>query len=156
MITVEINDRAVEAALRRISAAMSDMTPVMNDLGELLVAATKDRFKAGSGPEGNAWAAKSPATTAAYARRRDRFDPRPLWGPSNSLNAQIFHQATSDSVTIGSPLIYAAMMQFGGTKAQFPHLWGDIPARPFLGLSDDDSANVIDAIEEWLEGLAAG
>ncbi|WP_248594777.1 hypothetical protein [Candidatus Accumulibacter contiguus] len=27
---------------------------------------------------------------------------------------------------------YAAMQQFGGTKARFPHLWGDIPARPFF------------------------
>jgi phage gpG-like protein len=27
------------------------------------------------------------------------------------------------------------MMNFGGTKAQFPHLWGDIPARPFMPIS---------------------
>lgn len=30
---------------------------------------------------------------------------------------------------------YAAIQQFGGTKAQFPHLWGDIPARPFLPIT---------------------
>ncbi|MFK3602796.1 hypothetical protein [Pseudomonas sp. AP19] len=32
---------------------------------------------------------------------------------------------------VGSDKPYAAMMQFGG-GADFPHLWGDIPARPFL------------------------
>jgi phage gpG-like protein len=37
---------------------------------------------------------------------------------------------------------YAAMQNFGGTKAEFPHLWGDIPARAFFpdkarGLPDD-------------------
>ncbi|MNT61306.1 hypothetical protein D3C72_1989410 [compost metagenome] len=24
------------------------------------------------------------------------------------------------------------MMHFGGDKSEFPHLWGDIPSRPFL------------------------
>jgi len=43
-----------------------------------------------------------------------------------------------DAVEIGTNLPYGAMQQFGGTKAEFPHLWGDIPERPFLGLSKDD------------------
>lgn len=42
------------------------------------------------------------------------------------------------------------MMQFGGTKAAFPHLWGDIPARPFLGLSTQDESDILDTISEAL------
>lgn len=38
-----------------------------------------------------------------------------------------------------------------GNKArldQFPHLWGNIPARPFLGLSEQDEVYISDIISE--------
>jgi len=47
------------------------------------------------------------------------------------LRGNIAYRATADEVTIGSPSVYAATHQFGATK-------GNIPARPFLGLSDED------------------
>ena len=47
-------------------------------------------------------------------------------------------------------MAYAAMQQFGGTKSQFPHLWGDIPARPFLGISTADKQNIRDIIGSYL------
>jgi len=45
---------------------------------------------------------------------------------------------------------YAAMMQFGGTKSEFPNLWGDIPARPFLGISEDDKTDILTILERHL------
>jgi len=42
------------------------------------------------------------------------------------------------------------MQQFGGTRSAFPNLWGDIPARPFLGISAEDEVAVLDIIDEWL------
>ena len=57
----------------------------------------------------------------------------------------------SAGVQIGSPMKdYAAMMQFGGTKSEFPQLWGDVPARPFLGLSDDDRDDVLSILQRHL------
>ncbi len=55
-----------------------------------------------------------------------------------------------DTLEIGSSMNYAAMQQFGGNKSEFPFLWGDIPARPFLGISDEDEANILATIEEFL------
>jgi phage gpG-like protein len=46
-------------------------------------------------------------------------------------------------------MVYAAMQQFGGTKAEFPHLWGDIPERPFLGVSDDEK-EILEIISDYL------
>jgi len=43
------------------------------------------------------------------------------------------------------------MQQFGGTKSEFPWLWGDIPARPYLGISDADEIEVLEIINEYLE-----
>ena len=62
----------------------------------------------------------------------------------------INHKAGRDFVEIGSPKEYAAMQQFGGQKSKFPHLWGDIPARPFLGISDRDQKSVLDIISGYL------
>ena len=53
---------------------------------------------------------------------------------------------------VGSGRVYAGTHQFGAKRGAFgrtakggPIPWGDIPARPFLGLSDAD-ANEITAL----------
>ena len=51
---------------------------------------------------------------------------------------------------VGSPMEYAAMQQFGGEKSEFPNLWGDIPARPFLGISDADEKAILKIVEDHL------
>jgi phage virion morphogenesis protein len=151
MIVVEINNTSVAAALEDIAKALTDMTPLMREIGDALVASTTKRFGEGTAPDGTKWQPKS-ATTLARS-----IDPRPLFGGSGSLSRQIFYEAASDSVLIGSDRPYAAMMQFGGTKEAFPHLWGDIPARPFLGLSQDDESEIIEIISAHLtDMLTAG
>ncbi|MFN3971253.1 MAG: phage virion morphogenesis protein [Gemmobacter sp.] len=152
--TVVLDDERTQGALSRLIGATTDMTPLMRDLGEYLITATKDRFATGAGPDGTIWAPKSATTLAAYARRGDPADLRPLFGPTGSLSKTIFYEAGPTQVSWGSPMVYAAMMQFGGARAAFPHLWGDIPARPFIGLSDDDIAAIGEEVEEWLERAA--
>lgn len=176
-ITIAITDDEVSATLDALAAAMEDMTLVMDDLGELLLESTKQRFIAGEAPDGTPWAPKSATTMAAYAKRGDPIDPRPLFGPSRQLSSQFGIATTPTSVEISSSLVYAATMQFGAQKGQFgakmgrtrpsekrpasrdffvSSPWGDIPARPFLGLSDDDSANIIEELTEWLDRVADG
>ncbi len=43
MITLEINDSEIGAALNRLARAVTDMTPVMQDIGEELVVSTRKR-----------------------------------------------------------------------------------------------------------------
>lgn len=74
-----------------------------------------------------------------------------LHGLSGSLAAQIGYRLEPGAVVVGSSMIYAAMMQFGGRKADFPQLWGDIPARPFIGLSADDERNILDILQRHIE-----
>ncbi len=151
MFSVEIKSDQVTAALSKLAVDLADMTPVMEDIGEYLVRSTKKRFADGIAPDGTDWLANSAVTLSR------KSDPRPLFGTSGTLNQQIFHEAGSDFVEVGSNRVQAAMMQFGGTKVQFPHLWGDIPARPFLGLSEADETNVLDIIEDYLTGsITAG
>ncbi|KJR41707.1 phage virion morphogenesis protein, partial [Candidatus Magnetoovum chiemensis] len=68
--------------------------------------------------------------------------------------------ANSDSVKIGSNVIYAATHQFGAKKGSFgktkrnaPIPWGNIPARPLLPSDDlpkDDMNDLTDILTEYL------
>jgi len=162
MITIELNEDEVAAVLDRLSKALIDMTPVMEEIGDLLVNSTKERFKESVAPDGTKWAQKSQTTIAAYRRRGDRIDFRPLFGPTGRLSSEISRTATDHSVEIGSNLIYAAVMQFGAAKGAFGTTrkggaipWGRIPERPFLGISEQDRTNIVATVDEWLNRVAA-
>jgi phage virion morphogenesis protein len=161
MITIELKSERFSSALARLDGGLDDMSELMADIGEYLVESTKRRFVEGKGPDGAPWAPKSEATKEAYRRRKDPAPDRPLWGPSGRLRREVFAQPGPRSVEVGSSLIYAAVQQFGAARGAFgrtkggaPIPWGAIPARPFLGLSAEDDANLADIVEEWLEGLA--
>ena len=62
------------------------------------------------------------------------------------LMGSLTYVALPDGVKWGTNVVYARMMHYGGTKALFPHLWGDIPPRPFLGMNADDKASVLNII----------
>lgn len=66
------------------------------------------------------------------------------------LMGTIHYNSGRDFVEIGSPKEYAAMQQFGGKKSTFHHLWGDIPARQFLGISSSDRIGMLDIISDYL------
>ncbi len=67
------------------------------------------------------------------------------------LRDQIDFNVTGNVLEVGSTMEYAAMQQFGGRKSEFPHLWGDIPARPFLGLSAADKSAIDEIVSEYLD-----
>lgn len=161
MIEIEINEDEITAALARVEAALTDMTSLMSMLGEILKASTDRRFIEGQAPDGSIWAPKSATTIATYKRRGDPVSSRPLIGPTKVLSSTIFYEAGPDFVSINSNPIQAAVMQFGAAKGAFgttargaPIPWGDIPARPFLGVSDEDRASIADQVSEWLGGVA--
>lgn len=149
MIEVTVDTQAVEHVLRNLQAAALNMTPAFKDIGEHLVNTTGQRFADGKGPDGATWERNSEAT---LARKKSA---RPLIGETGSLENQISYDAKPQGVLIGSNMEYAAMQQFGGTQEQFPHLWGDIPARPFLGLSAEDEREVGEIVMAHLR-LSAG
>lgn len=162
MITQEYDDAELTAALAKVTAHLTDMTDLMQDLGEMLQDSTKQRFSEGTAPDGTAWAPKSQTTLDAYRRREKKqpnanLDFRPLFGPTGRLSSEIFYQADATSVEIGSSLIYSGVMHFGAAKGEFGTAangssipWGPIPARPFIGVSDDDRTNVTAEITEYL------
>lgn len=150
MFKVDIENDAITAALDRLLTGMGDMTDAMNEIGAYLRDSTKDRFADEKSPEGVAWAARSPVTLARYLATNASFGG--ILHKTGDMGGTIKHEYGPDFAEVGSNSVQSGMMQFGGTRAAYPHLWGDIPARPFLGISDEDEGNVIDIIDEYLTG----
>lgn len=80
-----------------------------------------------------------------------------LTGESKTLATTINYRVTGGAVEIGSDREYAATQQFGAKKGSFGKTkkgrdipWGDIPARPFLGLSAKDKQDVLAILNERL------
>ena len=161
--TEETSDR-LSPALMAVAKAVDSMTPVMQDIGEYLIKSTRERFPKGEAPDGSKWAPKSPTTLEAYgARKSNRVDTRPLFGPTGLLSQQIFYQVRPNEVQWGSNRIYAAVMQLGAGKGAFgttsrgsPIPWGDIPARPFLGVSAEDETQIFAILSDYLQTAANG
>lgn len=161
-VRLEIENDQITPALAGVAEALGNPLPLFQDFGEYLVKSTTDRFPTGRAPDGSVWAPKSPVTLAAYgARKSNRVDRRPLFGPSGALSSTINYEAFSDRVEWGSPMIYAAVQQFGAGKGAFGHTsrgapipWGNIPARPFAGISPDDEVQLLDIVAEWMEQAA--
>lgn len=153
MFTIEVNNAAVQSALNRLLQEGQDMSPVLHAIGEDIAARAKMRFQTLTSPDGKPWATNKPSTIEAYIRAKGGFSQktgkllkkgqamamgkRPLQGESGDLARQINYALTGNSVTVTANPIYAAIQQFGGKKSEFPHLWGDIPARPFLPVTQD-------------------
>ncbi|MCK9987404.1 MAG: hypothetical protein AzoDbin1_03876 [Azoarcus sp.] len=167
MITININDRPILDALQELVERNRDLRPVLRAIGEDIAESTRRRFVTSTAPDGTPWAPNSQVTMDRYlgvfrgSYKKDgslskkgaarKGNKKPLIGESKDLSTTIAYQLEgTNAVAIGSNKPYAAMQQFGGAKAQWPHLWGDIPARPFLGLSDGDHRTILDTVTSYL------
>ncbi|WP_448092484.1 phage virion morphogenesis protein [Pseudomonas lini] len=128
MFTVELDHQRLQAALRKIEWAVGDLAPLMRGIAAELASQTEENFGEEGRPE---WDDLSDVTTARR-EKNGNWPGQMLQVSSAGLAASITTQATDSSALVGSNKPYAAMMQFGGTKSDFPHLWGDIPGRPYL------------------------
>jgi len=168
LVEIKLDFAQVQNALRNLQAAAGNLTPAFKVIGHALKESTQHRFETTTGPDGEKWEDNSNATISNYVhsvggtkskdgkllskKGEKRWDnKKPLSGKSGELMDSINFNASDHTLILGSPMEYAAMQQFGGTKAEFPHLWGDIPARPFLGLSNADEAEILKIIEQHID-----
>lgn len=172
-LTITLDDAAVRAAFAAVIQAGLKPSPLLKGVGELLLGSTKERFAHGVGPDGQRWAPNAESTLSSLLNKykgsrtgRGRLSKRgaqraaskkPLIGETRQLSTQIVYDVSGKRLTVGSPMVQAAVQQFGARKGQFgrakkgaPIPWGDIPARPFLGLSLRDRAEIDALAREYL------
>lgn len=154
-INIEVDDRNVKAALNRLIRAGEDMSPAMLAVSEHLKDAALESFDRQRAPDGTLWAPLKESTRRQ--RGRGGFgEAGPILQRRGNLLRSIVSDHGRDFAEAGTNLVYAAVQHFGAEKGEFggartglpgrsffqPIPWGDIPARPFLGVSDDDERQI--------------
>ena len=131
-ITLNADTARAQGVLGRMVRTLdgSGARDMFDAVGQLLVTSTILRFVRGVGPDGKAW---KPSRRAIEQGGQTLVDKQ-------FLRNSITHIAGSDGVDVGTNVVYAAIHQFGSGALERPK---NIPARPFLGLDDNDD----DAIE---------
>lgn len=172
-IDLQIDDQEAQELLSRIQEAGKNPAPALKQIGELLVDSTKRRFQASRSPDGSPWAPNTQTTLLGHLGRfqgsynkdgrlsargaRRASGKKPLIGETRSLSTTIHYRVFGTTLDIGSPMEYAAVQQFGAKKGAFGTTsrgtsipWGDIPARPFLGVSTDDWQTIRSVFSDYL------
>jgi phage virion morphogenesis protein len=169
-ITVEIHDAPIRGYLNQLRFALSRPEELTEPIGVRLRDNTQDRFASERAPDGTPWQRLNPLYDEI--KRGPGILRGPNWSRSG-LNNSITHEARGCEVVVGSNKVYAAIHQFGGTirpkkpggllmlRTAGGAIWGaakdvTIPARPFLGLSEDDRRDVLDIIADWHDRAAQG
>ena len=108
-------------------------------LGAMVESQTRRRIEEErTAPDGTPW----PAWSKDYGATR--HSGHALLQGEGDLVDSLFHETTSDGAEIGTGLVYGATHQFGREE-------NHIPARPFLGLSPDNEAEITQLIADLVE-----
>lgn len=135
-IEIDSNTDLVIAEVQQILNRTQDLRPAWRDIGEYLLKSTDDRFDAQKSPDGTPWAPLSEWYRETKPQNQDKI--LVLDGYLRGLNR---YQVENNTFEFGTNRLYGAVHQFGAKQGEFgrsprgnPIPWGDIPARPWLGL----------------------
>lgn len=155
-VRVGIKQDSVLAALGRLSLEGNDKVDLLDEIGISVAEDTRLRFTDGVDPEGEPWIPSLRATLQGGETLRD----------TGRLMNSITHVTSANAVEVGTNVPYALPLHFGVTihAVNGPYLrfkvpgggWArksevTIPARPFLGINDEDAARIADVIQHFLD-----
>lgn len=136
MIEIEINNaQEVAALLERLAHATTYRAPLMRSIAGTMESAVLQNFEVGGRPK---WLGLK------YRQGTPLVDTENLMGSITSAY-------TNDEAIVGTNEPYAAIHQFGGKAGRGRKV--DIPARPFLALTPQDEADILEDIQDYFQRL---
>ena len=158
-VSMELKVGDAPDVLARLLAAAGDLTPALKNIGDHVAQSTKKRIAEGVSPDGKPFAPLNPL----YAETKKGAGI--LRGESGDLASIVWQLAGDDTVEIGNNVIYGAIHQFGGVikaknaPAMIFSMGGEhfavksvfIPARPYLGVSQEDEAEIIAIVADHFD-----
>ena len=156
----QIDDAQLRAGLHSLIALGRDAGPIMADIAAIGESSTRMRFRTETGPDGQKW---KPSLRARITGGRTLTKDGHLSGSISGRHGRDFAEW-------GVNRIYAAIHQFGGEirakggSLRFRLANGGfatvqkvtMPARPFLGISDDDRDDILDVIQARIQARTQG
>lgn len=156
-IRIKVDDSAILAALRRVEQQDGGLVvAALKVIGQAMLKSTRKRFDDQVDPAGHAWKALNP--TYAAGKRGTKILQES--GMAGGLLGSITAQVTGTTLQIGTNKVDGAIHQFGGTivpraypalvfrldgRLYFAHKV-NIPARPFLGVSEEDRRAILELV----------
>lgn len=173
----DVSDFGLAERFDRLAAGAEDMTDLMDLIGSVLINGARERISdTNVSPDGVPWPPSLRVQVGAIAAAEDGEEVDIAKGgktlhQSGALLNSITSAAAPQEVTVGSNLIYAGVHQAGATiKAKtakglhFTLANGEsvmvgavtIPARPYLGISDEERASIEDVTAVHFDELLGG
>ena len=144
-IEIKIDNKDVERKLLELAQKSENLRPLMKNIAGIFASATEENFKNEGRPD--KWTELSEATKKQ--RIKQKKWPGQILQVSDQLASSISTQYDDESAVIGSNLDYAAIHQLGGQAGKNKKV--EIPARPYLKLTDDDLNEILDATKNFLK-----
>lgn len=161
MIEIKVDDREVLIALQRLSQMSDDMTPAMRTIAGVMADATERAFANQADPAtGKKWDDLS--DTTKKRRAQHGHWPGSILQVIGNLARNMDKDYGRDYAAFGTNTEYAGTQHFGAKRGEFGHFtgtknkkgfpipWGDIPARPFLGLGESDKEELLNIIYQHI------
>lgn len=147
-VEIQVDDAQVKAALVRAEQGLAPdgFKSLLGRIGEHLLRTTRERAATETGPDGEAWPALSPR----YERRKVKVKPGlPMLKFDNHMLGNMLDYQIGDdgALYVGTNAPYGATHQFGRDA---------IPARPWLGVSPEDSDWIKQTTLDYLRSILDG
>ena len=115
---------------------------LLNTIGIQLESSTRERFATARAPDGTAWQGLMRRTLQGrISKTTGKITGGGILVQTGQLQSSFMYHVQGNTLTIGTHTEYAHHHQ-AGTRY--------IPARPFLGISDEDSDTIADILTRYL------
>lgn len=132
-VSVTVRDDRVGAALERLSHAVGNLEPALDEIGNFAVSQILAGFDGERDPYNVPWQASDRAITEGGKTLQDQ----------GHLRDSYTHLVEGDSVFVGSNIVYARAHQFGREEI-------NLPPRKMLPLTDDGE---VDLPPHWIDEI---
>lgn len=144
-IEIELDNKEVNNKLLELSNKSKNLRPLMKNIAGIFAYSAEENFKEEGRPD--KWVDLAESTKKQRTKKRKW--PGQILQVEGKLAASINTYYDNDSAIIGSNLDYAAIHQLGGLAGKNKKV--QIPARPYLKLTDDDFDEILYETENYLK-----
>ena len=142
-IEIKIDNKEVETKLLDLAQKSENLRPLMKNIAGIFAYSTEENFKEEGRPK---WENLKDSTIKQRTKRTQW--PGMILQVTGQLASSVNTYYDNDSAIIGSNLAYAAIHQLGGQAGR--NKTAEIPARPYLKLTDNDFEEILHTCENFL------